>query len=90
MTTLQPWASPNPTKAIVYAYETLRISGILLQPVMPFKAVELLDRLGVDPARRRWQDCIMSQQPDVRAIVDGLKRGKRAGHLFPPVKEVAA
>jgi methionyl-tRNA synthetase len=86
LTTLQPWASPTPTKAIVYAYETLRISGILLQPVMPFKAGELLDRLGVSVDQRGWEQCGIAERPDVGRIVAGLKSGKQPGHLFPPVK----
>lgn len=86
LTTLRPWASPNPTKAIVYAYETLRISAILLHPFMPYKSAELLDRLDVDPSKRTWDDCVLPAQPDVKAIVGGLKAGKRPGHLFPPVK----
>ena len=32
--------------------EALRIAGIMLQPVMPTKAGELLDGLGVKPERR--------------------------------------
>lgn len=86
LTSLTPWSSPNPTKAIVCAYESLRISGILLQPFMPFKAGELLDRLGVAAHQRGWDQCVMGEEPDVSAIVQGLKSGKRPGHLFPPIK----
>jgi methionyl-tRNA synthetase len=86
VTTLQPWASPNPTKAIVYAYETLRISAILMEPYMPTKAVELLDRLGVDKTHRGWEQCVFDKTVDVEQLVEGLKEGKRRGHLFPPVK----
>ena len=89
LTTLQPWASPNPTKSIVYAYEALRLSGILLQPFMPFKSAELLDRLGVDPEKRKWEDCVLSEKVDVEGLVQGLKGGKRPGHLFPPLKIMA-
>lgn len=86
VTTLQPWASPNPTKAIVYAYETLRISAILMKPYMPTKAAELLDRLGVDAAQRSWEQCAFDKNINVGRLVKGLKEGKRPGHLFPPVK----
>jgi methionyl-tRNA synthetase len=86
VTTLQPWASPNPTKAIVYAYETLRISAILMEPYMPTKAAELLDRLGVDSSQRGWTQCVFNNKIDVGQLVKGLKDGKGPGHLFPPVK----
>jgi methionyl-tRNA synthetase len=86
VTTLQPWASPNPTKAIVYAYETLRISAILLEPYMPTKAAELLDRLGIDSSQRGWNQCVFNDKIDVGQLVKGLKDDKRPGHLFPPVK----
>jgi methionyl-tRNA synthetase len=86
ITTLQPWASPNPTKAIVYAFETLRISAILMEPYMPTKASELLDRLGVESSKRSWEQCIFDENIDVGRIVKGLKEGKKPGHLFQPVK----
>lgn len=86
LTSHQPWASSNPTKSIAYAYETLRISGILLQPFMPTKSAELLDRLGVSDTQRRWEDCVFPDEVDVGALVQGLKSGKRPGHLFPPLK----
>jgi methionyl-tRNA synthetase len=86
VTTLQPWASPNPTKAIVYAYETLRISAILMKPYMPTKSVELLDRLGVESSARGWDHCVFNKDVDVGRLVKGLKEGKRPGHLFPLIK----
>lgn len=70
----------------MYAYETLRLSGILLQPFMPFKSAELLDRLGIDTQKRGWEDCVLPERVDVGALVQGLKGGKRPGHLFPPLK----
>lgn len=36
--------------------EALRITGILLQPYMPTKACVLLDMLGVDRAKRTFDD----------------------------------
>lgn len=86
VTTLQPWASSNPTKAIVYAYETLRISAILMGSYMPTKATELLDRLGVESSQRGWDQCVFNDEIDVGHLVKGLKDGKKPGHLFPPVK----
>ena len=34
--------------------ETLRICGILLQPFIPAKSVELLEILGTKPEERTW------------------------------------
>ena len=48
--TLEPWRAEEPqviTRAFFWATETLRVCGILLQCVMPSKAAEMLDRLGV-------------------------------------------
>jgi methionyl-tRNA synthetase len=42
-------------EAIYLSAETLRISGILLQPFMPDKAAMLLDTLGVKEERRTWE-----------------------------------
>ncbi|XP_066266875.1 methionine--tRNA ligase, mitochondrial-like [Branchiostoma lanceolatum] len=38
------------------AMETLRVSGILLQPVMPDLMSRLLSRLGVEETERSWSD----------------------------------
>ncbi|EWG42796.1 methionyl-tRNA synthetase [Fusarium verticillioides 7600] len=66
--------------------EALRIAGILLQPVMPEKATQLLDGLGVKPERRTvvyaradadldygTEAAIVSQKPDAFSS------------MFPPV-----
>jgi hypothetical protein len=57
-----------------------------MEPYMPTKASELLDRLGVESSQRGWDQCIFDQNIDVGRIVKGLKEGKKPGHLFPPVK----
>ncbi len=44
------------TRTIYHCAEALRIVGILLQPFMPAKASQLLDLIGVDSARRTFQD----------------------------------
>lgn len=58
---VQPWlktTSPSAVhRALFFESETLRIAGILLQPIMPEKTKVLLDVLGVDLARRRFEDC---------------------------------
>ncbi|MBW0509178.1 hypothetical protein O181_048893 [Austropuccinia psidii MF-1] len=57
---IAPWHdSTSPEQAYYCLYlsaESLRISGILLQPFIPNKAAELLDNLGVPVNRRRWVD----------------------------------
>lgn len=51
-----PWALSTPAglrlSACAWAIETLRISGILLQPFIPTKADELLSALGVSQEYR--------------------------------------
>jgi methionyl-tRNA synthetase len=39
--------------------ESLRISGIFLQPYMPNKAKQLLDQLGVAHDKRTWNDAVL-------------------------------
>ena len=54
----QPWLpSTDPShRAQLHAIsvETLRICGILLQPFIPTKSVELLEALGTNPEERTW------------------------------------
>ena len=79
------------TVPVLYVYEALRIAGILLQPVMPVKAVELLDRLGVNPTERGWKDAVFRNPGEVDIIkwksqLEGaMKEWKSKGHLFPRV-----
>jgi methionyl-tRNA synthetase len=47
------------TQIIYYSSEAIRICGILLQPFMPTKANQLLDMLGVDEGKRRFQDAVL-------------------------------
>lgn len=66
-------------RAIAYSYHSLRIAGILCQPVMPSKAAEMLDRLGVATSQRGWEHAAWSG-------IEGVKSIKAAeGPLFPPV-----
>ncbi|GJN88419.1 hypothetical protein Rhopal_001385-T1 [Rhodotorula paludigena] len=79
---LSPWlASASPSsvhRALFFGSETLRLAGTLLQPFMPGKSAQLLDMLGVDPARRTWRDCEVGK---------GGERVPRPGkaHLWPAV-----
>lgn len=68
--------------------EALRIAGILLQPVMPTKASELLDGLGVRPDRRTVQHAHWGRDADygTEANPGGDEGGrmKKWDTLFPP------
>jgi len=54
----QPWLPSTDTshraQLHVISVETLRICGILLQPFIPIKSVELLEALGTKPEERTW------------------------------------
>ncbi len=57
----EPWklakSDPARTRLVLFAtLETLRISAILFQAVMPGLMRKLLDLLAVDPARRTFAD----------------------------------
>ena len=79
--TLSPWlatASPNEAhRALFFASESLRIAGIILQPIMPTKSAELLEALGVQPDRRAWADAKIGGGGE-RHMAGGK------GQLFPP------
>jgi hypothetical protein len=72
----------NANPALYQVGEALRISSILLQPVIPGKAAEALDRLGVAPERRTAEYAVFGadfaygreRQPwDVQAGVGAAK-----------------
>ncbi|ORZ37511.1 hypothetical protein BCR44DRAFT_61370 [Catenaria anguillulae PL171] len=77
-----PWThEPGTRLDVVYnALETARMAGLLLQCVMPGKAGELLDRLGVESGQRHWEAC--------RFGGGGIGSGKVSGGevLFPKIK----
>lgn len=56
MTSIKPWVSDPITTRHSYltSLETLRISGICLQPFMPSTANRLLDALGIGIEQRTW------------------------------------
>ncbi|KAL1411355.1 methionyl-tRNA synthetase [Vanrija albida] len=81
-----PWAAEDSTAAVVYAYSALRLVGILAQPIMPAKAVELLDRLGVPEAERGWADATWGGEVDTAEIVRRIQAGAdkfKGTTLFP-------
>ncbi|KAI5461637.1 tRNA synthetase class I [Mariannaea sp. PMI_226] len=67
--------------------DALRIAGILLQPIMPSKSAELLDRLGVKPERRTFEfaqkgaDLEFGTPPEAKPT----ERRQHWESLFPPV-----
>lgn len=75
------------SRVIFTLAEALRISSILLQPYMPQRAAEALDRLGVDPARRDFGHAVrgadaaygMSLRPR------GFEGKGAEKSLFPPL-----
>lgn len=84
-TQLEPWSdetsAEDTAKVVIYAKETLRISSILLQPIMPSKCSELLDRLDIDPSCRSFQNADISINENI--IDKPVKKSKQV--LFPPV-----
>ncbi|RDA84075.1 hypothetical protein CP532_0479 [Ophiocordyceps camponoti-leonardi (nom. inval.)] len=77
---------------VIYnSVEALRIVGILLQPVMPNKAAQLLDDLGVSPDMRTAEYAGFGQdktygKPRGQNVPDGV-RIKKWNTLFPPLPD---
>lgn len=69
--------------AIYYTAESLRIAGILLQPYMPGKAVELLDKLGVEKGKRTFEDAKLGADLEYGKDIGFAK--KVWDGLFPPL-----
>lgn len=90
-TAKKPWSVDDGTAAIVYAYNALRLVGILAQPIMPSKAVELLDRLGVPADERSWEHATWNPETvNTQQMVERIAAASKsfAGtSLFPPVEE---
>ncbi|KAL9471165.1 hypothetical protein ACSS6W_009106 [Trichoderma asperelloides] len=67
--------------------EALRIAGILLQPIMPTKAAELLDALGVRPDRRTLEFAAKDKDADYGTEskpAEPVPRMSKWDTLFPP------
>lgn len=92
MTESTPWKADvlSSTQPVIYAYHALLHAGVLLQPIIPGKASELLDRLGI-PAADRTLDSLHwnPDTVDVRRIRERLQ-GNKAGPLFTPIKKTAS
>jgi methionyl-tRNA synthetase len=66
--------------------ETLRVTGIYLQPYMPNKANHILDFLGVDEDKRDWAHSRVGGDGSYGLPKCDLGRGI-AGVIFPPIPE---
>jgi methionyl-tRNA synthetase len=66
--------------------ETLRITGIYLQPYMPNKAKQILDYLGVDEDKRDWVHARVGGDISYGLPKCDLGRGL-GGVLFKPIAE---
>lgn len=80
---------------IIYqSADALRIAGILLQPIMPSKAAELLNGLGVKPERRTIEFAEKGKDLDfgvVAQLTTNRARDRATAQwesLFPPVPGV--
>ncbi|RDW93849.1 methionine--tRNA ligase MSM1 [Aspergillus mulundensis] len=74
-----PWENPEEKQRVLFnVAESMRITGILLQPFMPNKAKELLDMLQVDLSKRGISSAIYAGDPDYGEDV-------KAKILFPPL-----
>lgn len=71
-------------QAIYLSAEALRVVGILLQPVMPSKAVEVLDILGVGHGRRTFAYAQLGADDGYGLPMKSPGKSKDLG-LFPPL-----
>ncbi|KAL8648210.1 MAG: hypothetical protein Q9226_006089 [Calogaya cf. arnoldii] len=71
--------------SIIYlCAESIRICGILLQPVMPQRMKHLLDLMGVDEGRRTFRDAAVGKDVTYGVPMVEVGRG-REGVVFPPL-----
>ena len=84
--TVQPWTLKQETDqprlhwVLAACFESLRISGILLQPVVPDMAARLLDKLSIPSTERHWA----AARPGVRSEAGHLAQGKTV--LFQKIR----
>lgn len=92
MTSAAPWdlagkgeAHESQLHQVVYlGAESIRIAGILLQPFIPEKANEILDRLGVDPGARKLEHAKLHIDATYGTSRVPLGEGA-ASSVFPPI-----
>lgn len=75
------------SKKVLYLVgETLRMVGILLQPVMPEKSTLLLDLLEVSPEKRWLENAKFNSDSDFGPRAPSETRGNFGDKvLFPPL-----
>lgn len=91
-TAAQPWAATCPSEVlstcVLLAHDALRLAGIALQPIMPDKASQLLDRLRVEPGSRGWTDLQAEQDLDrARRRLREMRDAEKGEVLFPPLRK---
>ncbi|KAI0112637.1 tRNA synthetases class I (M)-domain-containing protein [Hypoxylon sp. NC0597] len=69
---------------VYYAAESLRFAGILLQPFIPEKSSQLLDRLGVSQDRRTMRYAELHADDSYGTSMVPLGEGAQSS-LFPPM-----
>ncbi|KAF2099122.1 methionyl-tRNA synthetase [Rhizodiscina lignyota] len=81
-----PPGSAAPLDEIIFlCADFLRMAGILLQPVMPGKAAQLLDMLGVSKDARAVEHARVGSDADFGVSKGGEVPQGRRGMLFPPL-----
>lgn len=87
----EPWRKADSTRAMVYAYATLKSVGILAQSIIPAKSRELLDRIGVPEDERTWAhaqwDGNMDAQLMRQRIEQAADKFKDQSGLFPRLEK---
>lgn len=75
---LQPWSpSTHPTillESVILVTESLRISALLLRPVMPHKMDQLLDTLNVPGHKRKHRRHLIECDADGRLVSHAVQR----------------
>ena len=88
---MEPWEraragdAETVDRTILVAAESLRVAGILLQPFIPGKAAEMLDRLGVNPHRRTLADARFGADLTYGVSTYAPEPGTKDIGLFPPL-----
>ncbi|KFH66879.1 methionyl-tRNA synthetase [Podila verticillata NRRL 6337] len=80
----EPGSEDRLDTVLWYAMESTRLAALLLQPVMPTKAAEILDQLGVRSEERTWNQCQLGQGWQAEPASRFLKAG--GSPMFPPLK----
>ncbi|TPX67891.1 methionine---tRNA ligase [Spizellomyces sp. 'palustris'] len=58
----EPDARARLRTILYYAFETVRMAGLLLQPVLPQKMDQMLDDIAVEKDQRMWQNAVLGHR----------------------------